>query len=430
MVEILRKFSKGLFDYANSYLPASSPEAKYILRSNFITLFVFAMVILFIPIFIWLNAPIQSLSAVGVFLSALMVLILNKRAPNSVGRLFQLLVFGVWLLYYARVFGEGSAAHYLYLAFAVIPLILFPVNRYGVYIPTFLIYLVLFWLVESDYFDFEGMLSQADQASLRTIVFNLLFFWVFANFWLYNRSNEIYERIMQKALRRVQLKNAEMEQFVHIASHDLQEPLQTLRSFVELSRDVDENTEEEQALYLEQIDVASLKMTGLIKALMNHSRLGNLQSEKEMLDLNDLLSSIQQEIEGRLGKDMAKIQFKRLPSLMVNYEDLKTVFEELLWNAIKFTPADRIANIEVKSSKEGSHHLFEVRDNGKGILGPNADKVFEIFRRLDHSGTTAGIGAGLAHVKKIVQSYDGDIRFKNNEDDEGTTIYFTLLVSK
>ncbi len=428
MVEILRSTSSGLYRFAGRYIPEDAQEAKYILRSNFITLFVFSLVLVFIPIFLWIDAPLQVFSAFGVALCGWIVLWLNKGSSRPLGRLFQLLSLACWLFYYSWSFGEESAAHYLYLAFAVIPMILFPVNRSLIYISTFLVYLGLFWLVESSYTSFHGDLSLHDQKVLKAIVYNLLFVWIFVNFWLYNRSNEIYESNIKRTLERLEEKNREMEQFVHIASHDLQEPLKTIRSFVEFFQE-DDTSEEERALYLQKIDQASQKMHGLIKALMNHSRMGNPQNVQSLLDLNELLGEIKEDVVDRLGLDKVQLEIGELPMIKANKEDIKTLFEQLIWNAIKFTPGSRIPKIVVRASNQGLYHQFEVDDNGIGIHGPNTNRVFEIFQRLNDSEEYSGLGAGLAHAKKIVQNYDGDIGFKPKEG-EGTVFYFTLLAKR
>lgn len=425
MVEYIRRFSQGLFSYAESYIPAGSKDEKFLLRSNFITLFVYALVPIFIPVFLWLDAPWQALSTIGVALTAYMVLVLNKHFRRAHGRVFQLFIFGGWLFYYAWVFGEGSWAHYLYLAYAVIPLITFPLGKWTIYLPAFAGYVGLFWMVESDFTNFPGILEVEAQANLKLIVINLLFIWVFANFWLYNRSNVIFEEATIRAMERLEQKNREMEQFVHIASHDLQEPLKTIHSFVELAKDEPHKSLEEEQMYLNQIGEASHKMQGLIRALMHHSRLGNPSKERHLLDLNVILSGIQKEVRQNIG-DSVSIKVSELPTIKANEEDMVTLFEELIYNAIKFSKQDQKTEIDIRFSLKGRFFFFEVEDNGIGIDGPNATTVFQIFRRLHHADQYPGLGVGLAYARKIVQAYEGDISFECKKQG-GTVFYFTLL---
>lgn len=425
MVEYIRRFSQGLFDYAESYIPVGSRDEKFLLRSNFITLFVYSLVPIFIPVFLWLDAPWQALSAIGVALTAYMVLLLNKHFRRAHGRVFQLFIFGAWLFYYAWVFGEGSWAHYLYLAYAVIPLITFPLRKWIIYLPAFAGYVGLFWIVESDLTNFQGILEPESQATLKLIVINLLFIWVFANFWLYNRSNVIFEGATGRAMDRLEQKNREMEQFVHIASHDLQEPLKTIHSFVELSKEETDKSAEEEQMYLNQIGSASEKMQGLIRALMHHSRMGNPSKERRLLDLNRLIAQIQAKVLEGLGEKVT-FQLMPLPELYANEEDMLTLFEQLIYNGIKFSRADQSIEISLRYELQGRYHRFEVEDNGIGIDGPNANTIFEIFRKLHHKDQYPGLGVGLAYARKIVQAYDGDIGFEAAPKG-GTVFYFTLL---
>lgn len=427
MVEYIRRFSQGLFDYAESYIPVGSRDEKFLLRSNFITLFVYSLVPIFIPVFLWLDAPWQALSAIGVALTAYMVLLLNKHFRRAHGRVFQLFIFGAWLFYYAWVFGEGSWAHYLYLAYAVIPLITFRLRKWEIYVPAFAGYVGLFWLVESDLTHFQGILEPEAQETLKLIVINLLFVWVFANFWLYNRSNIIFEQATRKAMGRLEQKNREMEQFVHIASHDLQEPLKTIHSFVELAKEETHKSPEEEQMYLDQIGTASEKMQGLIRALMHHSRLGNPSKERSLLNLNALLLEIQAKVAEGLG-DKVSFEVDPLPEIRANEEDLRTLFEQLIFNGIKFSRPDQAIEIKVRYSLQGRYHRFEIEDNGIGIDGPNANTVFEIFRKLHHADQYPGLGVGLAYARKIVQAYDGDISFETAANG-GSLFYFTLLNS-
>jgi|GEM_PF-5016399 len=425
MVELIRMFSNRLFDYAESFIPQGSTEAKFILRSNFITLFVYSLVPVFIPVFIYLDAAGQSFIAIAVAFTGWLVMFLNKRFATAYGRVFQLLIFGAWLFYFSWIFGEDSAAHFLYLAYAVIPLITFPINKYPIHIAAFLIYTGLFWLIESDYTDFPGTLDLENQVMLKTIVFNLLFLWVFANFWLYNRSNVVFERAMLAAIDRAEEKNREMEHFVHIASHDLQEPLKTIHSFVTLSIEERDKTPEEEQMYLEQIGHAGERMQGLIKALMNHSRLGQSQRNRTDLNLNIIVDRIQTEVQDSFQEHRIRFEVMPLPTINANEEDIVVLFEQLIYNAIKFSHPGQEALVNIRNSSQGRFYRFEIEDSGIGISGPNANKIFDIFQKLHHSDDYPGMGVGLAYARKIVRSYEGEIGF-SNKPEGGTIFYFTL----
>lgn len=428
MVEYIRYFSNGLYNFAKSHIPEKTEQGKFILRSNFITLFVFFLVPIFIPIFIWLNAPIQSLSALGVFLSGWIILKLNARYERPYGRIVQLLSFGIWLFYFTWVFGENSSTHFLYLAFAVIPLLLFPIRQFAFYLGFFVIYLLLFWYLESDLINFSGMLKAAEQERLQVIVFNLLFLWVFANFWFYNRSTELYERDLEQALQKIEAKNEELEQFVHIASHDLQEPLQSITSFIEIAQQEEHKTREEELQYLDYMQVAAKRMRSLILALMNYSRIGRGQKPKQLTDLNQMALSLKTEFENQWEEGELSIEVDALPKLKVYAEELRILFEQLLSNAIKFREGGQ-ARISISAQRKGDFFKFAFRDNGIGIAGPNAERVFAIFQRLNKQEDFEGLGVGLAYAKKIVDLHEGSIWFES-QIGKGTTFYFTLKATE
>ncbi|MGB0978603.1 MAG: sensor histidine kinase, partial [Croceimicrobium sp.] len=299
---------------------------------------------------------------------------------------------------------------------------------FAFYLGFFVIYLLLFWYLESDLINFSGMLKAAEQERLQVIVFNLLFLWVFANFWFYNRSTELYERDLEKALQKIEAKNEELEQFVHIASHDLQEPLQSITSFIEIAQQEEHKTREEELQYLDYMQVAAKRMRGLILALMNYSRIGRGQKPKQLTDLNQIALSLKTEFEKQWEEGELSIEVDGLPKLKVYAEELRILFKQLLSNAIKFREGGQ-ARISISAQKKGDFFEFAFRDNGIGIAGPNAERVFAIFQRLNKQEDFEGLGVGLAYAKKIVDLHEGSIWFES-QIGKGTTFYFTLKATE
>lgn len=223
----------------------------------------------------------------------------------------------------------------------------------------------------------------------------------------------------------LQKKNKELEQFVYIASHDLQEPLRTTTSFIELlqrryQNELDENAKK----YFDFIIDANARMKTLITDLLDYSRLG---AAKELVpvDANSILSNVLADLNSAIKNSGAQIKYDRLPVFNGYPVEIKQLFQNLLVNAIKFRKKDTAPQVQVSVSDEGTHWKFAVQDNGIGIDEQYKEKIFLIFQRLHSKSEYEGSGIGLAHCKKIVELHGGTI-WLTSVKEQGTTFYFTI----
>ncbi len=233
-------------------------------------------------------------------------------------------------------------------------------------------------------------------------------------------------------------KNKELEQFAYIASHDLQEPLNTVSSFIDvLSEDYHNQFDEDGQQILGFIKEGSVRMKKLIDALLQYSRLGRT---KVFEDVNcmPLLDVLTADLQSTIKNTEAEISYKDLPIIKGNEVELRLLFQNLITNGIKFRDPNvkpRI-NIECTEISEGEetdngaekYWKFSVTDNGIGIAKEYQDRVFAIFQRLHSRLEYEGSGIGLAHCKKIVESHSGKIWF-TSEKGMGTTFCFSLPMS-
>ncbi|WP_316811747.1 sensor histidine kinase [Pedobacter heparinus] len=236
-----------------------------------------------------------------------------------------------------------------------------------------------------------------------------------------------FEKTTEEYARELEIKNKELEQFVYIASHDLQEPLLTVKNFVELFKDEYKEVFDENAkLYLQFIDRSTERMRNLIKGLLDYARLGGQQA-KTLVDCNALMDSLQHDLFSSIFASGAKIHYQDLP-IVYGYEmALRQLFQNLLSNALKFKKPDVDPEIQISVVGQDKFWHFEFKDNGIGIEERYNEKVFIMFQRLHNVADYEGYGIGLSHCKKIVELHGGQISVKSVVG-EGSTFCFSFRI--
>ena len=240
-------------------------------------------------------------------------------------------------------------------------------------------------------------------------------------------EGKVKERTAQLSQYTEQLnrKIDELEQFAYVASHDLQEPLQTILSFVELLRTRYQNIFDEKAsLCMHFIVEATERMQALITGLLEYSRIGK-QDEKERVNCNSILKAVIVDLNATITKNNAQIQSEDLPVLYAYPVELRLLFQNLISNAIKFRKKDVPPQIRIAAKKEDGEWKFSVSDNGIGIDPRYHERIFMIFKRLHNRKDYNGAGIGLAFCKKIVEIHSGKI-WVTSSPGRGSTFYFTI----
>lgn len=234
--------------------------------------------------------------------------------------------------------------------------------------------------------------------------------------------------------------NHELEQFAYIASHDLQEPLRKIQSFTDL---LQANRQDDELFtnYINKIIKSAQRMSALIKAVLNYSRLAKRDEHIEPIDLNQLLQYVLSDFELLIEEKGATIHTTTLPIIDGIPLQITQLFTNLISNALKFSTANPIIDIQAKVllPDEVDKHFnlavapsyvhLTVSDNGIGFEQQYADHIFTIFQRLNNGKEYTGTGIGLALCRKIVSNHGGII-MAQSEPGQGATFHIYLPVSR
>ncbi|HMP98554.1 MAG TPA: ATP-binding protein [Cyclobacteriaceae bacterium] len=235
------------------------------------------------------------------------------------------------------------------------------------------------------------------------------------------------QKSLEITLRELQQKNAELEQFASVASHDLKEPLRTINTFMQLLEKKYENQLDEKAKKYIQLATSSSKhMTQLINDLLDYSQMENNQLIKELINTHQLLKEILEMQKATIEDKSAQFELGNLPDIVAARTPMKVVFQNLISNALKYHAKGTEPKIKISGSTFEDHYLFQVQDNGIGIEPEHYQKIFIIFQRLHHTNEYSGTGIGLALCKKIVEQHGGKI-WVESEPGKGSTFSFTIM---
>lgn len=219
----------------------------------------------------------------------------------------------------------------------------------------------------------------------------------------------------------------ELESFVYATSHDLQEPLRVISSYLKLLQKKHKNNIDENGNELISRSInASERMKKSIDELLDYSRVGKENISKQQINFNELIQVVIANIQVLIDQNQAVFEIEdNIPTVIGNYNELFSVFINLFTNAIKYRKKEVTPVITVKSKLKHDKVIFSVADNGIGIEERFYERIFEVFQRLHTRNEYEGSGIGLAKLKKIIELHQGEI-WLESEINIGTTFYFTL----
>lgn len=220
--------------------------------------------------------------------------------------------------------------------------------------------------------------------------------------------------------------NKELEQFAYVASHDLQEPLRMITSFLSQIELKYENVLDEKGKkYIYFAVDGAKRMRQIILDLLEYSTIGRIDDLKENIDLNTIVDEIKILYTSKIEEQQAIIITDQLPVISSYKSPVRQVFQNIIGNSLKYCKKGRPCLIKIFAVDMVTHWQFAVQDNGIGINKEYFDKIFVIFQRLHTKETYSGTGLGLAVTKKIIENLNGKIWLESVEN-EGTIFHFTI----
>lgn len=232
---------------------------------------------------------------------------------------------------------------------------------------------------------------------------------------------------LQKQARELAISNAELEQFAYVASHDLQEPLRMVTSFMtQIERKYNDLLDDKGKQYIHFAVDGAQRMRQIILDLLDFSRVGRYNEAKETVNLNETINEVIALYRKKITEKHARITFSNLPVITAYKTPLRTVLQNLISNGLKYQKAGNPPVIAISCREDRDEWLIAVKDNGIGIDPAYFDKIFIIFQRLHNKDEYSGTGMGLAVTKKIVENLGGKI-WVESEEGNGATFYFTIL---
>lgn len=213
----------------------------------------------------------------------------------------------------------------------------------------------------------------------------------------------------------------QLEEYVHIVSHDLKAPLRSINALLYWIKEDNANSLNETTLEnFNLIDDILLQMENLISSTLSYSKMDYDISEKTTIDLNAIIFDVKKTVF--IPDNIELIVEKELPSFYGEKVKVVQLFQNLISNAIKYNDKE-VGKVIIDFTEDESHLNFSIKDNGIGINKRYFSKIFEVFQSLDENKESSGIG--LSIVKKIVNHFNGAI-WLESEEGSGTTFYFSL----
>jgi len=231
---------------------------------------------------------------------------------------------------------------------------------------------------------------------------------------------------LENSLTLLEVKSKELEQFAFVASHDLQEPLRMITSFLsQIEKKYEDKLDEKGKKYIFYATDGAKRMRQIILDLLDYSRVGRADTDRSEVDMNSVLEDALALNRKLVQEHNGVVRWEKMPVIMAVRSQMQQLFQNLINNGLNYQKPGNQAIIKIHAEEGTTEWTFSVKDNGIGIKSEYSDKIFNIFQRLHAKDEYSGTGLGLSICKKIVEEHGGRI-WVESEHGKGSTFYFTL----
>ena len=232
--------------------------------------------------------------------------------------------------------------------------------------------------------------------------------------------------VLQENMIELERTNEELEQFAFVASHDLQEPLRMITSFMDLlERKYSEQLDSKGLQYIHFATDGAKRMKQIILDLLDYSKANKRIEDKEDVDINLILSQFKQLRHKLIIETNTTIETNNLPTIKTYKVAISQIFHCILDNAIKYSTSSKSPLIKINHIENNKEWIFSIADNGIGIDPQFHDKIFIIFQRLHNNNQYSGTGIGLSIAKRHIELLGGQI-WVESKLGQGSTFYFKI----
>jgi PAS domain S-box-containing protein len=243
-------------------------------------------------------------------------------------------------------------------------------------------------------------------------------------------NEEQLEFLVKKRTEELERSNEDLQQFAHVASHDLKEPIRKIKIFSDLlENEIKPQLTDKTQLYLSKIQSAADRMLLMMEGVLRYAGLDGYMQIIEKIDVNETIQSVETDLETVIQKRQARIERDLLPEIPGYSILIYQLFYNLLSNALKFSRTDIPPHIQIRYSQKvlenKTYAAFVIQDNGIGFEQDNAEKIFNTFLRLNAREDYEGTGLGLSLCRKIVSRHQG---YLTAQGEPGVGAQFTVLL--
>jgi light-regulated signal transduction histidine kinase (bacteriophytochrome) len=233
------------------------------------------------------------------------------------------------------------------------------------------------------------------------------------------------QRDLAKRTEALARSNDELEHFAYVVSHDLQQPLSVVSSYLEmLGESVRDRLEEEEESYLDRAASSALRVQEMVDAVLGFARVDSRGGDFGQVDLNAVLEQVKTELWKEITVAKAEIINEGLPTIVADEAQMELLLQNLVSNALKFSGSPP-AEIRLSSEENEEEWIVSVQDNGIGIDPGASERIFLMFQRLHTEKEYPGTGIGLAICKRIIDRHDGRI-WVESEQLLGAKFFFSI----